>query len=111
MKRDEFFFALFRKGAEWILESPVAALLEDLGDDTVKMRPPGALPEAEFQQRCTGCDECMKACPFNVIMIEDQKLRHPVIYPEKDPCVHCEDTPCITACPTGALNKKFITKI
>ncbi len=98
MKRDEFFRVLFR---------PVTHALEAFA---VKERPPGALPEEEFLKQCTGCDECMKACPVNVIMIEDQELRHPVIYPEKDPCIHCEDTPCIQSCPTGALTLKIQDK-
>jgi len=94
MRRDEFFRTLLK---------PVTTALEPLWDERVKERPPGALPEPEFLERCTGCDECMKACPVNVIMIEDTELRYPVIYPETDPCIHCEDTPCISSCPTGAL--------
>ncbi|NGX58346.1 MAG: Electron transport complex subunit RsxB [Chlamydiae bacterium] len=103
MERDEFFTTLLNKGAEWVLDNPVVSVLEDFADETVKERPPGALPEKEFLERCTGCDECMKACPVNVIMIEDMEKRHPVIFPEKDPCIHCADTPCVSACPTGAL--------
>jgi len=94
MKRGEFFQVLLQ---------PITQALEVFTDETLTERPPGAVPEEEFLKRCTGCDECMKACPVNIIMIEDQELRHPVIYPEKDPCIHCEDMPCIQSCPTGAL--------
>jgi MauM/NapG family ferredoxin protein len=31
------------------------------------LRPPGALPEAEFLARCTRCGECIKVCPTRVI--------------------------------------------
>jgi ferredoxin len=31
------------------------------------VRPPGALPEAEFLARCTKCGQCMRICPSNVI--------------------------------------------
>ncbi|MGA8163887.1 MAG: 4Fe-4S dicluster domain-containing protein [Waddliaceae bacterium] len=77
-----------------------------------KQRPPGAAPtEEEFLQRCTGCDACMAACPVHVIMIEDRKKRDPIIYPQKDPCIHCPGYPCIQACPTGALHKNNSLKL
>ena len=31
------------------------------------IRPPGALPEAEFLRRCARCGECMRACPTNTL--------------------------------------------
>ncbi len=31
------------------------------------IRPPGALPEPEFLQRCARCGECMRACPTNTL--------------------------------------------
>lgn len=93
MNRLDFFKCLFGKGLE---------LFEPLGEG--EERPPGALrDEAEFKSRCTGCDACMKACPVNVIMVDDLVKRYPVIYPKTAPCVHCEGYPCIAACPTGAL--------
>jgi ferredoxin len=97
MNRKEFFSRLMIE----VLDNPVANTLENLAE--AKERPPGAVDEAEFKKICTGCDKCMIACPVNVIMIEDRESRLPIIYPEKDPCIHCDDTPCIAACPTGAL--------
>lgn len=93
---------LKKKGAEALEKSTLATKLERLADK--KERPPGA-PAADdlFRSLCTGCDRCMAACPVDVIMIEDLDNRYPLIYPEKDPCIHCPDTPCITSCPTGAL--------
>lgn len=99
MNRKEFFGRLFLT----LLDNPAANSLESFAEDSNWERPPGAIAEAAFKKACTGCDRCMIACPVNVIMLEDQESRRPAIYPEKDPCIHCTDTPCIAACPTGAL--------
>lgn len=69
-----------------------------------KQRPPGALAnEKAFLEKCTGCDKCMAACPYNVITIDDLEKRDPFIEQEVQPCRWCEDTPCIKACDSGAL--------
>ena len=109
MDRKDFFSTAFRlvagKGLQILTENPIVTALEALAVETEpKQRPPGAAPEKEFRQLCTGCDACMIACPVDVIMIEDLKTRLPIIYPEKDPCIHCEGYPCIQSCPTGALH-------
>ncbi len=103
--RGEFFSQLWHKtlsaGLEIFGDSPLVKLLEKERSE----RPPGAhRDDSTFQKLCTGCDACMVACPVNVIMIEDLETRHPLIYPDKDPCIHCEDTPCIKVCETGALS-------
>jgi ferredoxin len=101
LNRRAFFKELFLAGFDLIKDHPILESLEKLAEK--RERPPGALAEGQFQQVCTGCDACMIACPINIIMIDDLEKRHPVIYPEKDPCIHCEGYPCIAACPTGAL--------
>ncbi len=104
MNRRDFFKELFHLGFDWMKTHPLLDSLEKLADK--RERPPGALADdARFQQTCTGCDACMIACPVNVIMVDDLQKRYPVIYPEKAPCIRCEDYPCIAACPTGALSK------
>lgn len=35
--------------------------------DPALVRPPGALPEAEFLDRCLKCGQCARVCPTNVI--------------------------------------------
>lgn len=107
MDRKEFFKEAFRrtvsKGIE-VLEKSKA--LNQFSEAPLKERPPGAHPSDQtFLSLCTGCDACMTACPVNVILIEDLEKRDPVIFPEKGPCIHCPGTPCITACPTGALSR------
>jgi MauM/NapG family ferredoxin protein len=34
------------------------------------IRPPGALPEPEFLQRCARCGECLRACPTNTLQLD-----------------------------------------
>jgi ferredoxin-type protein NapG len=65
------------------------------------LRPPGAVGEAIFLERCTKCSDCMKACPHESIVIHQDGT--PVIYPDQMPCYLCDDTPCIAACATEAL--------
>lgn len=121
MDRKDFFSQALRllvgKGLELCEGNPVIAALEKLAEDPVpskkrKQRLPGASPtENEFQQKCTGCDACMIACPVNVVMIEDLDKRLPLIYPDEAPCVHCSGYPCIQACPTGALSEQNGTNL
>jgi ferredoxin-type protein NapG len=111
MDRETFFKTAFKKilksGFSLIEDHPVIGYLENISDETEekKVRPPGAHPsEQQFQDLCTGCDACMSACPVNVIFIEDLEKRYPLLYPEKQPCIHCAGYPCIQACPTQALS-------
>lgn len=75
------------------------------------LRPPGALEEAQFLESCTGCGECIEACPHESIRVfEDNHVSEgfsrkgtPVIYPDEQPCYLCEDFPCIAVCEPEAL--------
>lgn len=116
MDRKEFFYQAFHsllaKGVEVFEKTGAAKKLEALTEEktssmSLKLRPPGAAAnEAEFLAKCTGCDACMKACPVNIIMIEDLERRDPVIFPESGPCIHCPGYPCISSCPAGALDRQ-----
>lgn len=66
------------------------------------LRPPGAVQEDQFLERCTQCGDCIDACPHDAI---EQLLvqETPGIYPGETPCQLCEDFPCIEACETDAL--------
>ena len=71
------------------------------------LRPPGALQEAEFLEKCSACGKCVSACPVSAIKLrksadprEDGK---PVIEASVQACVICDDLSCMKACPTGAL--------
>ncbi|MDZ4734563.1 MAG: 4Fe-4S dicluster domain-containing protein [Nitrospirota bacterium] len=66
------------------------------------LRPPGAVDEALFLERCTQCGDCAKVCPYGSITSHPQNGT-PVIFADQMPCYLCEDVPCIAACATEAL--------
>jgi len=71
------------------------------------IRPPGALDERSFLERCIRCGECMKVCPNNALqpaLMEAgvEGLWTPVVAPRigycEPSCVLCGEV-----CPTGAI--------
>lgn len=73
------------------------------------IRPPGALPEEEFLDRCIRCGECMKACPTNALqpaLFEGgvEAIGTPIIVPKIGYCEY-ECNTCGQVCPTGAIRK------
>ena len=70
------------------------------------LRPPGALPEAEFLSQCARCFKCANVCPNECIKfhgLEDglSNLFTPYIKPRERACILCGE--CANVCPTGAL--------
>jgi len=72
------------------------------------LRPPGALPEAEFTAACVRCGLCVKGCPYDILKLANWDDPVPAGTPfftaREDPCRMCPDIPCVDACPTGALD-------
>ena len=66
------------------------------------LRPPGAVDEAQFLERCTRCQDCVKACPHGAISLS-QIDGSPVIFADQVPCYLCHDLPCAASCATEAL--------
>lgn len=70
------------------------------------------------QSRCTGCQTCVVACrDWNDVLPGQMPwLRKQTVekghFPEvrvtflHSTCFHCEEPPCVPACPTGALSKR-----
>ncbi|NGZ99320.1 MAG: 4Fe-4S ferredoxin [Nitrospira sp. WS110] len=66
------------------------------------LRPPGAVAEALFLERCTKCSDCVTACPPHAIAVHPTDGT-PVLYADQSPCLLCEDFPCVRACGADAL--------
>ncbi|HEX7484670.1 MAG TPA: 4Fe-4S binding protein [Vicinamibacterales bacterium] len=75
--------------------------------DSRLIRPPGALDELHFLERCIRCGECMKVCPNNALhptFMEGglEAIWTPVLVPRVG---YCEPNCvlCSQVCPTGAI--------
>ncbi len=70
-------------------------------------RPPGAVTEPLFLQRCTRCGDCVTACPHAAIYTFTEaagvKAETPVMAPDRAACHLCEGFPCAAACAEAAL--------
>ena len=69
------------------------------GGGAVPLRPPWALAEAAFRETCTGCGDCRRACPEDILVRGRGEL--PQVDFERGGCTFCGA--CVTACPSGAL--------
>jgi len=119
IQRRDFFGALFAKIVEPLagaveekigqIESLTAKMLpqEKIPAGPPPLRPPGVLNEEQLLKHCQRTGECIKICPVQAIrplQHPDPRMREtPHLVPEVQACVLCEDLPCISACPSGAL--------
>ncbi len=107
--------AVFRLGLRKLVE-PLAQYIEvrlpppseDSGSSCREvLRPPGALPEAEFVARCFRCGNCVEVCPAKAIhpmnRQDVEKAGTPYIDPDMAACTLCEQLACMKTCPSGAL--------
>ncbi len=99
-----------------------AGYTEKAKSSPLTLRPPGALEEADFLKSCIKCGLCAEACytrPSNIDrdtglprlgtlkMAKAQDsvtIGTPFFIPREVPCYMCDDIPCVTACPSGALD-------
>lgn len=75
------------------------------------LRPPGALPDDDFNAACIKCGQCVVACPYDTLKLEpaggNLPIGMPYFEPRQVPCYLCPTIPCMKACPTGALSPKL----
>lgn len=73
------------------------------------LRPPGALPEKQFVEKCYRCGNCIEICPAHAIrrLTSDDTSQNgtPYIDPDLAACVLCENLECTRVCPSGALER------
>ena len=106
------------------LIQPVAEFLDDRINEHLPaeesshrplFRPPGALPETEFLEKCHRCGNCVKNCPANAIFplqtTQPDIANTPYIDPEEQPCVICDSLACMYVCPSGALQTVYAEDI
>ncbi len=72
------------------------------------LRPPGALPEADFLGACIRCGLCVRDCPYDILSLgaigQQVPTGTPYFIARTGPCEMCEEIPCVKACPTNALD-------
>ena len=95
-------------GAAIVPVGRVADVIDANYDHRV-IRPPGAVAEKEFLERCIRCAECMKVCPNNALhpaFFEAgvEGMWTPILIPRIG---YCEPSCvlCGQVCPTGAIQK------
>jgi len=73
------------------------------------IRPPGSVEESGFLERCIKCDQCIRACPTNVLqptLLEAgiEGIWTPILNMKIGWCeLNC--TMCSQVCPTGAIQR------
>ncbi|MDZ7767539.1 MAG: 4Fe-4S dicluster domain-containing protein [Melioribacteraceae bacterium] len=76
------------------------------------LRPPGAVPEKEFLNKCIQCNKCLQICPYDSIVVAGMEhgtsYGTPIIIARDVPCYLCMLCPPI--CPTGALDNDLVEK-
>lgn len=95
-------FGVAAFGLSGVVAAPVSAA-------AAPVRPPGAVPEADYLSRCVRCEACVAACPTNALqpLYAARGLAGvfaPGLVPAGGPCdPHCAR--CGEVCPTGAIRE------
>lgn len=92
-----------------LLRASVSGNIRGTDFNPKRIRPPGAIDEPGFLDRCIRCGECMKVCPNNVLhpALTEAGLEGiwtPIAIPRIGSC----DQSCVLCghvCPTGAIRK------
>lgn len=86
--------------------------IENVFSNKNVLRPPGALSEKEFLDKCIKCNKCLQICPYDSIVPAGLEYGTsygtPIIIARDIPCYLCMLCPPI--CPTGALDNNLVEK-
>lgn len=74
----------------------------DLSGSASALRPPWALAEAQFLERCDRCGECIIACETGILQAGDGGYPQPNFFHGE--CTFCAR--CVAACTSGALARR-----
>lgn len=95
-----------------------APALNLLRPQTGLVRPPGALPEAQFTQTCISCQECIRICPSQALrpaLFEGglTSIGTPYLSPRQGACSFNPSCPqlCAQVCPVGAIRSIPVHKM
>ena len=75
----------------------------DLRGRHTPIRPPWAVPESLFDDRCNNCGKCIEICPERILKFGRGRL--PVVDFQRGACIFCGD--CVRVCESGALNENW----
>ena len=91
----------------------LAGFVPVAGGGTKRLRPPGALKDANLDERdflsaCIKCGQCVQVCPVEAIKLADLDdgfgIGVPYLTARDQACdFSCDGLQCVLACPTGAL--------
>jgi len=89
--------------AAWLIRSRKTVISQARKWRDALVRPPAAVPEAEFLARCIGCGQCGDVCPNGCIRFDHTAsgIGAPYLRPRERACILCMR--CTQVCPTGAL--------